>query len=68
MTARYVRGVVLFIKRRWLMWGTLAAGFVLLAVLVRSTKTGLVPDEDTGMVFISMNAKPGTSMQQNEPG
>lgn len=66
VTARYVRGVVLFIKRRWLMWGTLVAGFVLLAVLVRSTKTGLVPDEDTGMVFISMNAKPGTSMQQNE--
>ncbi len=66
VTARYVRGVVLFIKCRWLMWGTLAAGFVLLAVLVRSTKTSLVPDEDTGMVFISMNAKPGTSMQQNE--
>lgn len=66
VTARYVRGVVLFIKRRYLMWGTLAAGFVLLAVLVRNTKTGLVPDEDTGMVFISMNAKPGTSMQQNE--
>ena len=33
---------------------------------MRSTKTSLVPDEDTGMVFISMNAKPGTSMQQNE--
>lgn len=34
-------------------------------LLVRTTKTGLVPDEDTGSVMISMNAKPGTSMAEN---
>lgn len=66
MSARYVKGVVFFIKRRWLMWGTLAAGILLLVLLVRNTKTGLVPDEDTGTVFISMSAKPGTSLQQNQ--
>ena len=65
MIQRYVRGVLLFIRRRWLMWGTLAAALVLLVVLVRSTKTGLVPQEDMGMVYVSMNTRPGTSLQRN---
>ena len=66
MTNRYVKGVIIFVKRRWLMWGTLAAGFVLLVLLVQNTKTGLVPDEDTGTILISMSSKPGSSMQQNQ--
>lgn len=65
MVRRYVRGVLLFIRRRWLMWGTLAASIVLLFFLVRYTKTGLVPDEDTGAVYVSMSTKPGSSMQEN---
>ncbi len=65
MVQRYVRGVVLFIKRRWLMWGTLAAALALLVVLARTTKTGLVPQEDTGAVYISLNTRPGTAMSQN---
>lgn len=66
MTQRYMRVVLLFIKRRWLMWGTLVTAMVLLVFLVRTTKTGLIPDEDTGSVMISMSAKPGSSMQQNQ--
>lgn len=42
MTQRYMRGVLLFIKRRWLMWGTLATAMVLLVLLVLH-KTGLIP-------------------------
>ena len=66
MSRRYVQGVLLFIKRRWLMWSTLAVSLVLLVVLVRATKTGLIPDEDTGTVMISMNSKPGSSMSHNQ--
>ena len=66
MTKRYMKGVMLFIKRRWLMWSTLAVASVLLVLLVRHTKTGLVPDEDTGSVMVSMNSKPGSSMQQTQ--
>lgn len=65
MIKRYIHGVLLFIKRRWLMWGTLAAAFVLLVVLVGHTKTGLIPDEDTGTVMISTATQPGTSLHQN---
>ena len=46
MVNKYKHGVLLFIKRRWLMWLTLALSFLALILLMRSTKTGLVPDED----------------------
>ena len=65
ITSRYMRSVLFLVKRKWLMWGTLAVSMILLVFLVRTTKTGLVPDEDTGSVMISMNAKPGTSMAEN---
>ena len=64
MTARYMRGVLTFIRKRWLMWGSLAIGVVLLVFLMRSTKTSLVPDEDLGNVMISLNTPPGTSLHR----
>lgn len=65
MIRKYIRGVVFFIKRRWIMWGTLIAASLLLGLLVRSTKTGLVPQEDTGIVYVSMNTRPGTALERN---
>ena len=59
---RYKNGVLYFIHHKWMMWGTLAVGLSLLVFLVRNTKTGLVPDEDTGTVMVSMNTKPGNSL------
>ena len=52
------------LHRRWLMWSSIAVSFVLLVLLVNATKTGLIPEEDTGTVMVSMNTKPGTSMAQ----
>lgn len=66
LSRKYVRGVMFFIRRKWLMWSTLAVAFVLLFLLLKVTKTGLIPDEDTGTVLISMNSTPGTSMEENE--
>ncbi len=65
MTDKYVRGVALFIRKKWLVWSTLAVSLILLAVLVRNTKTGLVPQEDMGMVYVCVNTRPGTSLQRN---
>lgn len=61
LSQRYVRGALFFIRRRWLLWSSVALSIVLLFVLVRTTKTGLIPEEDSGAVMISMSAKPGTS-------
>ena len=64
LSRRYVRGVMFILHRRWLMWSSIAVSFVLLVLLVNATKTGLIPEEDTGTVMVSMNTKPGTSMAQ----
>lgn len=61
---RYVRGVIYFCRHRAVTWGLLASAVVLLVVLMRTTKTGLVPDEDTGTVMVSINTKPGSSFHR----
>lgn len=66
MSARYVTGVKVFVKRKWLMWTTISVSLILFAYLVSITKTGLIPQEDTGSVIVSMNSKPGTSMSENQ--
>ena len=49
MIERYKKGVLFFIKRKWMVWTLLAASVVLLAFLMNTTKTSLVPDEDQGL-------------------
>jgi hydrophobe/amphiphile efflux-1 (HAE1) family protein len=64
ITLRYQRAVALFIPHSWM-----AVGLVVLAVgalmwMMRTMKTGLVPNEDMGTVFINVQASPGSSLQQ----
>ena len=66
MSSRYVRGVLYVVHRRWLMWSVIGVSIMLLAVLMNVTKTGLIPQEDTGTVLVSMNTKPGSSMAQTQ--
>lgn len=64
MSSRYVRGVLYVVHRRWLLWSVIGVSIVLLVILMNVTKTGLIPQEDTGTVLVSMNTKPGSSMAQ----
>ncbi len=66
MSNRYVRGVLYVIHRRWLLWSVIGVSIVLLVILMNVTKTGLIPQEDTGTVMVSMNTKPGSSMAQTQ--
>lgn len=66
MSNRYVRGVLYVVHRRWLLWSVIGVSIVLLVVLMNVTKTGLIPQEDTGTVLVSMNTKPGSSMAQTQ--
>lgn len=66
MSNRYVRGVLYVVHRRWLMWSVIGVAIMLLVVLMNVTKTGLIPQEDTGTVLVSMNTKPGSSMAQTQ--
>lgn len=61
---KYKKIVLLFIKRRWLGWSLLALSVVLLLVfLMNTTKTGLVPDEDQGTLFVNVSTAPGSSLK-----
>ena len=61
---KYKHGVLLFIKHKWLMWSTLGLAFAALVLLMNSTKTGLVPDEDQGTIMVNVTTAPGTSLAE----
>lgn len=60
---KYSKIVLFFIRRRWLTWSLLAASVALLVVLMNTTKTSLVPDEDQGVVFVNVSTAAGSSLK-----
>ena len=64
MVGKYKHGVMLFIKHKWLMWSTLCLAFAALVVLMNSTKTGLVPDEDQGTIMVNVTTAPGSTLSE----
>jgi len=64
LSAHYKRSVGGFIRRRWLALMLVGVACACLGWMMRTTKTGLVPNEDMGTVFINVQAAPGSSLQQ----
>ena len=64
MVNKYKHGVLLFIKHKWLMWSTLGLALVALVILMDTTKTGLVPDEDQGTIMVNVTAAPGSGLAE----
>ena len=64
LVTRYKKSVTGFIPRRWLAVALVVVAVAGLGWLMRTTKTGLVPNEDMGTVFINVQASPGSSLQQ----
>ena len=62
--SRYQRVVAVFIPRRWIGLALVVLAVGALVWMMRTTKTGLVPNEDMGTVFINVQASPGSSLQQ----
>lgn len=61
---KYKSGVKLFVKRKWVAWASLGFVVVLLFYLMSTTKTGLVPSEDTGSIFVSLDAPAGSTLAE----
>ena len=66
MVAKYKNGVLFFIKYRWLAFGSLACAVALLVVLMNTTKTSLVPDEDQGVIMVNVTTPPGSSVSTTD--
>ena len=61
---KYKGGVKWVINHGVIAAGLVTAGIVALVLLMSTTKTGLVPDEDTGTLFACVSTAPGTSQQR----
>ena len=61
---RYKGAVATVVPRRWVAVALVVVAIVGLGWMMKTTKTGLVPNEDMGTVFINVQASPGSSLQQ----
>lgn len=61
LTKRYEDAVGYFVRHRWFALGLTVAGIIILIGLMRVLPKGFVPDEDTGIITVSINTRPGTS-------
>ncbi|MBR1932389.1 MAG: efflux RND transporter permease subunit [Prevotella sp.] len=64
MVAKYQGAVGVLLHRRWLTVALVVVAIGSLGWLMKTTKTGLVPNEDMGTIFVNVQASPGSSLQQ----
>ncbi|MBM6758166.1 efflux RND transporter permease subunit [Bacteroides mediterraneensis] len=64
LVLKYKNGVSFFLRRKWIAWVSLVVVCALLVFFMRTAKTGLVPDEDMGTVFVNVTTPPGSSLAQ----
>lgn len=63
---KYKNGLKLFFRRKWMAWSMLGLAAILLVVLMKTTKTGLIPDEDTGTIFVNVTTHAGSTLAQTQ--
>lgn len=64
MLGKYKKGVMFAINHRWLTWLALACVAVLLVFFMKTTKTGLVPQEDQGTMMVNVGTAPGSTLTE----
>ena len=64
LIAKYKGAVEVLFRHRWLSVAMVIVAIAGLSLLMKTTKTGLVPSEDMGTVFINIQASPGTNLQE----
>ena len=64
LVAKYKGCVAVLMRRKWLALALVAVAIGALAWMMKTTKTGLVPNEDMGTIFVNVQASPGSSLEQ----
>ncbi|MES2378891.1 MAG: efflux RND transporter permease subunit [Bacteroidota bacterium] len=62
MTDKYIGGVRVLIRNKWISMAGLALVIAVTVFLVRTTKSGFIPTEDQGFVAIAVSTPSGTSL------
>lgn len=63
---KYKGGIQFFINHKITAFALVVVGIVAMVVLMKYTRSGLVPDEDTGTVFATVSLPPGTSLEKTQ--
>ena len=63
---KYKKGLMFVFHHRWMVWASLAIAIILLVVLMRTTKTGLVPQEDMGAIMVNVGTSPGNTLAETQ--
>ena len=61
---KYKVGVRRIVERPIIAGVAVLIGIAVLGITAMNTKTGLVPDEDTGTLFVTVSTPPGTSLEK----
>ena len=63
---KYSRALGWFTGRRWLVGALTAVSIVLVGWMLYTTPTGLVPDEDTGIIFVDITTPAGSTLAHTQ--
>lgn len=63
---KYIYAVRWFVGKKWLAAGCLFLALLALLLLVKTTKTGFIPEEDTGSIYINVATAPGSTLEETE--
>lgn len=63
---KYRSSLSILFRNRWVTVMSIIVAAGTFAILLNTTKTGLVPDEDTGTIVVDVQAAPGTSRARTE--
>lgn len=66
VVGKYKKGVKNLIGHRIITAVSVVVGIAVLVFTMATTKTGLVPDEDTGVVFVTISLPPATSQAETQ--
>ena len=66
LLGKYSRALGWFMGRRWLVGALTAVSIMLVGWMLYTTPTGLVPDEDTGIVFVDITTPAGSTLAQTQ--
>lgn len=64
MQQKYLKGVSFLFRHRAVALGSIVAACAVLVLLMNTTKTGLVPQEDMGTINVNVQAAPGSNLDE----
>lgn len=64
--SKYKNGIQHFINHKIISFGLVVIAVIVMVVLMRTTPSALVPDEDTGTLFTTVSLPPGTSLDKTK--